>query len=371
MFLAAVICLAYVVLRDSWSSILSQVRQTPVHVILAAVICSFLYNCFDGCALTKLFRTTRKDFSYRQGILCSFYYSFYRTLTLGSGTVPAGIHYVSRQGIPAERSLEVFTINYIIQRITICLYFVTGFLLQWSRMKELYQDYTVYIILGVLVTIIVASALIVVCVCEPLHRVAFRGAKACVRKYEQKHTGEDGITEKTVTEPATAGTDTMNRKETENGGTEEPGLRKRLRGRKKLNTGKLMEIIEEWENKAAIIRREAKLLLTSMRLLVEVLLFTAGKLTMWYIIPVFVYGTTKPAEIALVITVAAMSSALASVIPTPGGVGAVEAVFCLLFTPIVGKVSAVSGMLIYRLATFLLPVVFGIPVLIWVMIKEK
>ncbi len=344
-FLAAVICLALFLLRDSWDHILREVLQTPVQMILIAVVCSFLYNCFDGCALARLFRTTQKDFSYRDGIGCSLYYSFYRTLTLGNGTVPAGMYYVGKKGIPAERSLEVFTINYIIQRITICLYFVSGFLLHWSQMKDLYRDYTVYIIIGILITVLVAAALIIVCVCESLHRVIFMGIRAGVRKYEKKQA------EKTQ--------------------QNESGSKKKKRAGKKRNTERWKELTDEWENKAVIIRREAKRLLTSPKLLTEVFLLTVGKLTMWYMIPAFLYGMTKPAELTLVTAVSAMSAALAGVIPTPGGVGAVEAVFYLLFTPLVGNVSAASGMLIYRFATFLLPVVFGLPVQISMVIKEK
>lgn len=47
------------------------------------------------------------------------------------------------------------------------------------------------------------------------------------------------------------------------------------------------------------------------------------------------------------------------VIPAPGGVGAIEFLFTLFFTKLVGQVKAVSGAIIFRVATYFIPAIWG------------
>ena len=64
-----------------------------------------------------------------------------------------------------------------------------------------------------------------------------------------------------------------------------------------------------------------------------------------------------PATVALVYLA---GSALASAAPTPGGLGATEATFAAALTAVgVGEADAVSGVLLYRLLTFWLPILPG------------
>ena len=156
--------------------------------------------------MTKLLRTCDKKFPWHEGILCSFYYSFFRVITFGSGTAPAGMYYVSRKSIPVSRSLGIFTISYTIQRIAVCLYFLLSFVSNYGSMDHYFGEY---------------------------------------RRY---------------------------------------------------------------------------------------------------------------------MAATAMMTALSGVIPAPGGVGAVEFIFVLLFTPLTGKAAAASGMLIYRFATYILPFLLGAPI---------
>lgn len=316
-FLAAILLIAYYVLRDSWGNIWAELRRTSGKIIAGAFLCSILYNCFDGIAVTRLLRCCDDRFSWYQGILCSFYYSFFRVVTFGSGTAAAGMFYVNRLGIPVSRSLGIFTINYIIQRITVCLYFVVSFLIHFSFMSGLYQDYTIYMLLGVLIAVIVAAVLILICVCEPLHRFGFSLAKKYIRK------------------------------------------------------DNLLVKIGEIEEKAVTLRNEAWILLHDKKLLAEVVFLNLCKLTAWYLIPVLLFEKLNFSQHGLLVAVTAMVTALAGVIPTPGGIGAVEFVFVLMFTPLVGKVEATSGTLIYRFATYILPFLIGAVVQIHVMVHDR
>jgi uncharacterized protein (TIRG00374 family) len=64
--------------------------------------------------------------------------------------------------------------------------------------------------------------------------------------------------------------------------------------------------------------------------------------------------------LATVALVYLAGSAIASAAPTPGGLGATEAAFAAALTTVgVGEADAISGVLLYRLVTFWLPILPG------------
>ena len=308
LFLAAVILIAVLALKDSWGSIWSELKRTSWTVIAGVFSLSILYNCCDGCALTKLLRTCDKKFPWHEGILCSFYYSFFRVITFGSGTAPAGMYYVSRKSIPVSRSLGIFTISYTIQRIAVCLYFPLSFVSNYGSMDHYFGEYRRYMAAGVAIAVLAAAALITACICAPLHRWLFTLAEKVIHKEKTK------------------------------------------------------EKLAGWKEKAAIVRKEAKALLKNKKLLLELLILNFFKLSAWYLIPAAVFHMLNSPELSFYMAATAMMTALSGVIPAPGGVGAVEFIFVLLFTPLTGKAAAASGMLIYRFATYILPFLLGAPI---------
>lgn len=305
LFLAAVILIAVFALKDSWGNIWSELKRTSWKVIAGVFFLGVLYNCCDGCALTKLLRTCDQKFPWHEGILCSFYYSFFRVITFGSGTAPAGMYYVSRKGIPVSRSLGIFTINYTIQRIAVCLYFLFSFISNYGAMDQYFGKYKPYMAAGVALAAVAAAALITACICAPLHRCLFTFAEKAIRKEKTK------------------------------------------------------EKLAGWKEKASIVRKEAKALLKNKKLLLELLILNFFKLSAWYLIPVTIFHMLNSPELSFYMAAAAMMTALSGVIPAPGGVGAVEFIFVLLFTPLTGKTAAASGMLLYRFTTYILPFLLG------------
>lgn len=316
-FLVIVIVVIWFALKDSWGDIFKEISQTSLKVMAGVFALSILYNCFDGIAVAKFVRNYDPGFAWQEGILCSFYYSFFRVITFGSGTAAAGMYYVSRKGIPVSASLGIFTLNYTIQRIAICLYFIFGFLSHLGEMSRYYGRYQSYMVLGVVLAVLVVAALIVICTWAWLHEKVFLLARLAARKDTQ---------------------------------------------RKKL---------DEWEEKAVLVRNEAGRLLSNKRLLLEVIILNFLKLSSWYLIPAVVFQMVNSPKLSMLMSTAAMMTAMAGVIPAPGGVGAVEFVFVLLFTPQVGSTAAASGMLIYRFSTYILPFLFGAFVVLKTQIASK
>lgn len=304
-FLILVIFIAYMVLKDSWFDIWVELKETSYPVIAGVFLCSILYNCFDGAAIAKLLRSYDDKFPWYEGVLCSLYYSFFRVVTFGSGTAAAGMYYVRKRGVPVSRSMGVFTLNYVVQRVAVCLYFVLTFLGNYKVMNQYFSQYRGFMIFGVLLAVLIVTALIMVCVCGPLHNWVFSQSEKIMKRQKQKKK------------------------------------------------------IEEWKENAVIIRCEANRLLKNKKLLLEILILNFLKLSAWFLIPAIIFYKMEFLNLSLLVGTTSMMMALAGVIPAPGGVGAVEFVFVSLFTPLTGNVEAVSGMLIYRFSTYIFPFLLG------------
>lgn len=305
LFLGLVILFFCFFWKDSFGLIWQEVIKTPRLILAGALLGGALYCFFDGLALSRLLTGPGKRFPWYQGIFCSFYSSFFRVISFGSGTAAAGLYYAHRRGIPAAESLGGFTIAYAIQRIAIALYFLAGLMINWREMGRQYGAYSDCAVWGGGAACLAVAALILACTSGTLHRLVFSAAKSMVKKNEQ------------------------------------------------------LDWLLKREKQAATVRRESLRLLKDRKRLLLVLVFNGLKLSAWYFIPVLLFNGGEKGQAGLLMTAASMVTALAGVIPAPGGVGAVEFVFTLLFTPLTGETRAASGALIYRFATYIFPCIVG------------
>lgn len=85
-----------------------------------------------------------------------------------------------------------------------------------------------------------------------------------------------------------------------------------------------------------------------------------AKLAAWYFLPYFILVQDYPnIDIWLTVALISFTVILGGILPAPGGIGGIEFVYVLLFRNVVGRVDAVSSLLLYRYATYLLPFLIG------------
>lgn len=119
-------------------------------------------------------------------------------------------------------------------------------------------------------------------------------------------------------------------------------------------------------HKLALLQAESRSLLQDPILLLHLFLCNVLKFTIWYIIPWIVFCNSLggeygdlPFSFLQCFALTSLSQSLAGVIPTPAGIGSVEAVFTLLFRRLLPEAKALSAVLLYRFATMLLPCAIG------------
>ena len=264
-----------------------------------------MYNVVEGWINYSFAKQYNPQFTYRMGIESAFYCSFYRVATLGSGAGVAAVYYFNEKGIPVFQGTGMYMVEYAIHKVTIAIFSIIFFLLNFGFMKEHYSEYFNLLIAGYVLTAVIATALLLFC---------------CSKKFH-------GILLFLV--------DKLNRK------------------------GKFDAQAAMLREQCGILEDAAGMLLTKGKLIASIVAKNLLKFAFCYGIPFVIlyreYGLTLLQSWA----VTSLAFMLAAVIPSPAGIGSSEVVFTALFTVLVGTGEAGSAALLYRFATFVLPFVIG------------
>ena len=215
------------------------------------------------------------------------------------------LYYFNEKGIPVFQGTGMYMVEYAIHKVTIAIFSIIFFLLNFGFMKEHYSEYFNLLIAGYVLTAVIATALLLFC---------------CSKKFH-------GIILFLV--------DKLNRK------------------------GKFDAQAAMLREQCGILEDAAGMLLTKGKLIVSIVAKNLLKFAFCYGIPFVIlyreYGLTLLQSWA----VTSLAFMLAAVIPSPAGIGSSEFVFTALFTVLVGTGEAGSAALLYRFATFVLPFVIG------------
>lgn len=272
--------------------------------VIVIIFLSLMYMGLEGCIIMQMAGSYKSTLSLRKCIECAYYCAFLRLATFGSGAGVGEIYYLNKAGIKIAKATSVSLIQYMIQKISIAIYSGFSFLLFYPVVNSYMGSYTKYLLPAVCITIVIAIAIILISVpskiSDGLIKIMEKAAFRCVRWQEK---------------------------------------------------------IEKAKEQVEILQESARELLHEKKKLLIVFLLNFLKYTCWYMIPFVLY----PSDITLgkSILFTSLTTMLAGVIPVPGGLGALEAVFLILFSPIVSKDRAVSIALLYRFVTTMIPFAFG------------
>ena len=304
-FVLAVTAVICRVLGSQWREIIGQLKQITWVTIVLLLLCSIFFNVFEGLCYYTMGKKYNKKMRIIDGIGCSYYCGFFKLSTLGSGTAASGMYYLSQKDVEVSKSFGMITINYMMQKVSIAIFCLICFSIQFPKIRLLYHGYFRYLILGMVLTGLVATGLLLLVLCEKLHRfIIFLGNKIAVK-------------------------DTLR---------------------------KYVSILED---KLSQIREGSREILKDRTFMIKIFAFNMCKYLGWYMIPCVVSGYDSVESIFLGITISSIASALVGVIPSPGALGSTEAMFYTMFLVVVSKSEAITIMLLYRFFTYIVPFIIG------------
>ena len=313
LFVCLLLGILYYSFKDSMEDMITELSKVSPQVILVLFLSVILYHLCEGHITWLIVHKTHPEYPRLKGFCNAFYCSFYKTATLGSGSGIAGIYYLNKAGIPVPNATGMYFFQYIVHKVSMAVYSLLLFLATYGFIHASFADYQGYILLGFAGVCVIAGVLLAVAT-VPWMQTA---CNLLANHLRAKH----------------------------------PSWEEKLTGA---------------GHKLALLQAESRSLLQDPILLLRLFLCNVLKFTTWYIIPWIVFCNSLggesgdlPFSFLQCFALTSLSQSLAGVIPTPAGIGSVEAVFTLLFRRLLPEAKALSAVLLYRFTTMLLPCAIG------------
>lgn len=166
----ALVGLIIYVFRDMAGPIMSQLVKTSPVVVAAILGATLLYGVIESCITFILMRQVENNMTFFDANIMTYFVSFYRVSTLGSGTIVASTLFMKHCGIQPSKALGLYSIDYAIHKMTICVMAVALFLANREYMLGVFGKYSSYVVLGVIATILITMAIVLFACWPPFHR---------------------------------------------------------------------------------------------------------------------------------------------------------------------------------------------------------
>ncbi len=310
------ICVVLYQFRDLIWEGLQEIQKIFLGRIAAACL-SLAYMGIEGAVILKMAGQYKNRLSLKKCVGCAYYCAFLRLATLGSGTGIGEIYYLSKVGMNPAQATGMSLIQYMMQKISIALYGGICFLVFYPVIDSYIGAYHKYLLLAVFITAAVITGIILITV--PSKCSAFVMVQL------------DKI------------------------------------GR---HDSKWQERINKAKEQVELLQKAATGLLREKKRLCKVFFLDFFKYTCWYLIPFVLYGSDTELTFGRSLIFTALANMLAGVIPAPSGLGALETVFIILFSPVLRRERAISLALVYRFVTTMVPFIVG-SIVAWRFSKEQ
>lgn len=300
-----ILALIVYVFRDLAGPILLQLKETSWKIIVLIVLATLMYGLCESVITCILARQYNKNYRYVEALGMTYFCSFYRAATLGSGAGVAAVVYLNCCGLKGSEALGMYTIEYAIHKLSTAVLAAVLFITNYAYMMQEFADYKWYLLLGFAATVIITACLMLFACASWFHRFLYFLM------------------------------DKVNFK------------------------GRFTEQFDKVRNQCMIMEEASKTLLKNMKVVVGILLINLVKFCFWFIIPYIVLYSTGNLTPYSSLGITAVCVMLAAVIPAPAGIGSSEFVMIALYSGLVGSAAAGAMALLYRFATFVVPFIIG------------
>lgn len=309
-FLILIVLAVVYIFQNYMVDIYIQLKKISLKGCISILILSIGYSFVEGFNISILAKQFRSKFTTLNGIGCSFYTSFYKTTTFGSGSYVASIYYLQKKGISPSQGMGICTFNYVFNRLSIALFSIICIMINYNFIKINFYNYLGIIKLVYIITTLIVIFFIFTCLSNKFHKFLL-----LIIRY--------------------------------------------INNKLKIDS-KYKEKINYIEEEILRIKKNSIVLLKNkMIIVIEILM----NLTKFLLIYLSSYVALREMNINIsvidALTVTSLVMILAGSIPVPAGIASVEFVYTLLFSAIANSTKSVSSMLIYRFSSFIMPFLIG------------
>lgn len=294
------------VIRDSLSEIFTELGKTSWPVLLGVTMFGVISQVIEGYTIKNIANEFNREFTIRDGFFASAYATFYRVVTFGTGSIVSEVIYYHKKKLRYSEGTGTSALRMITYKIALMIWALFFLVVKNDAIQRYITNGTFLVIAGIFVTLLIVSVLLILSlnINAQVLLIIF-----CNRWFKHQ---------------------------------------------------KLRDIVDRINNQVYSLRAAIKAFIHDRNAVIRVFCSNMAKLVVWYFLPFFILVQEHPTiDIWLTVALISFTAILGGVLPAPGGIGGFEFVYVLLFRNVVGKVDAVSSLLLYRYATYLLPFLIG------------
>lgn len=312
---AAIIGVIIFVVRDSLSDIFLELADTSLPVLVGVTLLGFLSLLVEGFTVKNIVAEYNPEFTLIDGFFSSAYMSFYRVITFGTGTIVSEVLFYHKKELKFSQGTGVVALRMVIYKVALSVVAVVFLFLKGNELNQQINHGVIYVVVGLVVTLVIVGVLL-------LFSLSINAQVLFVI------------------------------------------ITNRLFKRQKLR-----DLIDKVNMQFYSLRDTIQTFFSHKETVIKVFLSTMVKLGVWYIIPYFILSSeNKDLNLLLIVALISFTVILGGILPAPGGIGGFEFVYVLLFSSVVGRVEAVSSLLLYRYATYLMPFLIG---MVYVLVNKQ
>ena len=169
-FLIIIVSAIVYIFQNYMVDIYIQLKKLSLKGCISILILSIGYSFVEGFNISFLAKQFSRKFTILNGIGCSFYTSFYKTATFGSGSYVASVYYLQQKGISPSQGVGVSTLNYVFHRLSIALFSIICIIINYSFIKINFYDYLGIIKFVYIITILILFFLVSICLSNKFHK---------------------------------------------------------------------------------------------------------------------------------------------------------------------------------------------------------
>lgn len=300
----------YLVFRRDYKAIMNCVSNISLLNLLLLLGMGIGYQLLDAAACFTLVHERIPSFQFKQAVEVIYLGVFGNIATSTAGTIPLQSYYLYQQGIQAGSGIGIMILQRVFHKTTVFFYAAFMILLQGQWLKTVIPELVKYIYPGLIVYALIIVFLVLLCTWTPIQQLLLW----IIGKFP--------------------------------------------------DTGKWINRKETWYSNLKMLYAESKEMLRNRTCCRNAMILNILKLFWLFMIPFLcmralnitgiTWGRTQ--------TVSAIMLLLIGVLPNVSGAGPAEFSFLLLYTPLIGRVSAFSALILYRVATYFFPFLLSIGV---------
>lgn len=307
------------IFHQNYQEVWKLILQAPFRIVVLLLTLGILYQCMEAGICFVLVKRYLKDFSYFSALQLVFLGFFTNIISMGTGVIPAKSYHLYKKGMPVGRGVSVMTYEYIFHKAAVLLWAVFLFPLISGILRADQIGMRWWMILGFFITAGINLLLVLLCTWEKFRTISFY--------ILEKISFKGGWKQKK----------------------------------------------EIWKEQIDGLFRESKSLGKDKKLIFQMLVLNMVKTAVLYFIPWFslmAVGEEGACGVGKSFVLAALMFLMTNALPHIAGMGPAEFMFLFLYGFYASEAGTASAMLLYRAATYFLPFIISVAVVLHVKRSE-